>query len=224
MSVKIGMRVFAGGVSSRRPGRGVPVRGFFLASCLALTVPLAGCAKPSLRLAPEIPHRISFNAHAYEHLSLKELRGKVVLFFFWTGSHIGCRKAVVEMDRLYERYRPRGLEIVGVHSPNWESFEDSAHYVFDQLQEAAVKFPVIMDDDNQIKMAYGFLVVPSVYLVDRRGFIRAKYAGALDFGHIEALLDQLLTEDGRPLPAEPPSQPTTPKKRFMGYEEGPTGY
>ncbi len=222
--VKTGRCVFTGGLSPGRPWRGAPLSVSFLVSCLVVTAPLAGCVNPSLRLAPEIPHRISFNAHAYERLSLKELRGKVVLLFFWTGSHIGCRSAVAGMNRLYERYRPRGLEIVGVHSPNWESFEDSASYVFDQMQEGAVKFPVIMDDDNRIKRTYGYLVVPSVFLVDRRGFIRAKCAGTLDFDHIGVLLDQLLTEDGRPLPAEPAPEPTTPNKRFMGYEEGPTGY
>ncbi len=206
--------------------RGTPLRASFFVSCLLLTASLAGCAASTLRRAPEIPHTVSFNTHAYERLSLKALRGKVVMLFFWSAGDVGCRKAIVHVNRLRAAFRPKGLEVIGVHSPNWESFEKSAHYVFENLQACGIAFPVIMDIDNRIKAAYGSLMVPSVFLVDRNGFIRAQYGGVLDYHSIETTLDQLLTEDGRPAPERlfVPTGETTEKKRFKLYEEGRKGY
>ena len=190
----------------------------FFVSCLLWTTSLAGCAASSLRRAPEIPHTVSFNTHAYERLSLKALRGRVVMLFFWAASDITCRKAIAHVDRLRSTYGPKGLVVVGVHSPNWVSFEKPAHYVFENLQACGVVFPVIMDSENRIKAAYGSLMVPSVTLVDRNGFIRAQYGGALDFSAIETTLDQLLTEDGRPAP-ERLFVPRVEKKPSKPYKD-----
>jgi len=184
---------------------------------------LAGCATPDLSQAPEISHTVSFNTHAYDDLSLKELRGKVVMLFFWSVGDIGCRRAAARVDRLRDRFRPQGLEVVGIHSPVWESVEKPAHYVFEKLQECGVTFPVVLDSDNRIKTAYGSLIVPSLVLVDRNGRIRAEYAGTLDYASVETTLKQLLMEDGRPA-AERLFVPTvepTEEKRFRFYEEGP---
>jgi len=197
-----------------------PVKSVSWVLCLSLTASLAGCAAPSLRRAPEIPHTVSFNTHAYEQLSLKALRGKVVMLFFWSAGDVNCRKAILQMNRLHGTYRSRGLEVIGVHSPTWESLEKSAPYVLEKLQGCGVAFPVILDSGNRIKVAYGRLMVPAVFLVDRNGLIRAQYNGSLDFPSIEGMLDQLLTQDGRPAP-ERLFVPTLKKKQFKSYEEVP---
>jgi len=194
----------------------------FSVSCLLAAPSLAGCS-PALRRAPEIPHTVSFNTHAYDRFSIKELRGKVVVLFFWSGSSVVCRPAVDRMNRLYEAYRTQGLEIVGVHAPEWESFQGAAHDVYEDLQTRAIRFPVVLDEGGRIQAAYGTFVVPSVCLVDRNGFVRAQLTGVLDFDQIEAVLGQLLSEDGRPAP-EGLFTPTTEKERFKRYEEGPSGY
>jgi len=194
------------------------VNRFFWVSCLLLTASLAACAAPALRQAPEFPHEVSFNTHAYRDLSLKALRGKVVMLFFWSASDSSCRNAVAHVNRLRAAYGPKGLEVVGVHSPIWETFEKPASYVFEHLQALGIAFPVILDSENRIRAAYGSPMLPSVFLVDRNGFIRGQYGGVLDFESIETTLDQIVTEDGRPAPERlfVPTVEKTPAKPYKG--------
>ncbi|MGE5280563.1 MAG: redoxin domain-containing protein [Deltaproteobacteria bacterium] len=199
----------------------------FLLSCLFLCAsPLGrppdvlGCAAPLMRRAPEIPHTVSFNTHDYGSLSIKSLRGCVVLVFFWSGSHVGCRRVIEELNGLYARRHDDGFEVIGVHAPNWESLEGSAQYLFDAVQDCGIKFPVVMDESSRIKQAYGTLAVPSLFLIDRHGFIRARYYGEIDFAQLEAAIDHLLTRDGRRPPAASRApavkKPVEKKKEFQG--------
>ena len=52
-------------------------------------------------------------------LTLKQLRGKVVWIDFWTYSCINCIRTLPDVRQFYARYHQAGLEIVGVHSPEF---------------------------------------------------------------------------------------------------------
>ena len=53
-------------------------------------------------------------------LTLAELRGKVVLLEFWTYGCYNCSNTIPEMNRWQEKYSPKGLVILGVHTPEFE--------------------------------------------------------------------------------------------------------
>src|SRR4051812_29889605 len=52
-------------------------------------------------------------------LTMRGLRGKVVLVDFWTYSCINCRRTFGFLRALQRTYEPHGLVIVGVHTPEF---------------------------------------------------------------------------------------------------------
>lgn len=149
------------------------------------------------RFAPEIKARVWFNSEPYKNRpSLKAMRGKVVLVFFWTLNDPNCEGAAVNLNKWYFKYRNKGLEIVGVHTPEWE-FNKSQSEVFKTVDKLEILFPVALDDDSSIRNAYGSLSWPSFFLIDRDGYIRGGYDGLYDFSGMQTMLEALLEESGR---------------------------
>ncbi|HAJ57005.1 MAG TPA: redoxin [Candidatus Omnitrophica bacterium] len=149
------------------------------------------------RLAPDIKARVWFNAEPYKNRpSLKAMRGKVVLVFFWTLNDPNCESAAINLNQWYFKYRNKGLEIVGVHTPEWE-FNKSESELFRKVDKLEILFPVALDNDSSIRNAYGSLSWPSFFLVDRDGYIRGSYGGLYSFSDMRTMLEALLEESGR---------------------------
>jgi thiol-disulfide isomerase/thioredoxin len=58
-------------------------------------------------------------------LDLASLRGKVVLVDFWAYSCINCQRAIAHTTAWYSTYKADGLEVIGVHTPEY-AFEHTA--------------------------------------------------------------------------------------------------
>ena len=58
-------------------------------------------------------------------LNIADLRGKVVLVDFWTYGCVNCVNTLPHVTALYDKYKDRGLVVVGVHTPEFP-FERSA--------------------------------------------------------------------------------------------------
>jgi thiol-disulfide isomerase/thioredoxin len=129
-------------------------------------------------------------------LSITSLRGKVTFIDFWTYSCINCLRTLPANRRIYATYHPVGLEMVGVHSPEF-SFEKDVGNVRDAVDRLRVTWPVAMDNDMATWRAYRNAYWPRVYLIDTQGRIRFDYAGEGHEAEIEASVRRLLTEAGR---------------------------
>ena len=147
----------------------------------------------SFQRAPEIKAKTWFNATSYRRLSLKALSGKVVMLFFWTINDSTCEQAAPFLNQWYARYRDKGLEIIGVHSTELEATY-SEHALFEKIEKLGIKFPVVADNDSHIRYSFCLQLWPSIFLVDRKGLIRAKYDGILNFPDIETAFKVLLDE------------------------------
>ena len=92
---------------------------------------IRGAAQPDRTAAPEfigIDGWINTSAP----LALTGLRGKVVLVNFWTYSCINCRRTVPYLNRWQAEYGARGLQVVGIHTPEF-GFEHTRHNVADAV-------------------------------------------------------------------------------------------
>src|SRR4029453_9371144 len=54
-----------------------------------------------------------------EPLTVAGLRGKVVLVDFWTYTCINCINTLPHVKQWYDKYRDKGLVVVGVHTPEF---------------------------------------------------------------------------------------------------------
>jgi cytochrome c biogenesis protein CcmG/thiol:disulfide interchange protein DsbE len=121
-------------------------------------------------------------------IRLSALRGRVVIVDFWASWCGPCRQELPVLERLNERYRGRGLVIVGV------SVDRTLDNIHGFLSRTPVSFPVIYDAHHEIAGRYGPPRMPSSYVLDRRGIVRRVHEGfrSEDAASLEREVQQLL--------------------------------
>ena len=165
-----------------------------------------------------------FNTPGGRPLTLKALRGRVVLIDFWTYTCINCIRTLPYLKAWDARYRSRGLTIVGVHSPEF-SFEKDAGNVARAVRSDGLRYPVVQDNDLATWDAWGNQAWPAEYLIDARGHVRHVHLGEGEYDKTEAAIRALLAEAGRrhlgamsrPRDVTTPSSQTTPET-YVGSE------
>jgi len=131
-------------------------------------------------------------------LSSSDLQGKVVVYDFWTYSCVNCLRTLPHLRALYARYHDQGLEIVGIHTPEFD-FEKVHSNVEEAIRDLAVTWPVALDDDQAIWNAFHNQYWPAEYLTDRQGQVRSYHIGEGDYDQKEDEVRALLGVD----PASP---------------------
>ena len=99
-------------------------------------------------------------------LSLQQYRGQLVYLDFWASWCAPCRQAMPVMDALYQRYRDRGLVVLGV---NVDTDRKSAQRMLDQLRPT---FQIAFDPQGKWPEAFGMKDMPTSYLIDAKGVVR----------------------------------------------------
>ena len=124
-------------------------------------------------------------------LTAAALKGKVVVYDFWTYSCINCVRTFPEVRALYNRYRRDGLVVVGVHSPEFD-FEKVPANVQAATKRLHVTWPVALDPEMAIWGAFNNRYWPADYIADRRGHIRYQHFGEGDYANTENVVRRLL--------------------------------
>ena len=155
------------------------------------TVPLS-----DIGTAPEFTDTEDwFNTPGDRPLTMKGLRGKVVLIDFWTYSCINCIRTLPYLNAWYQRYRKDGLVIVGVHTPEFP-FEREASNVEEAIETDGIEYPVVQDNEMGTWNAYENLYWPAEYFVDAKGQVRYAHFGEGEYGEKEEVIRELLAEAG----------------------------
>jgi cytochrome c biogenesis protein CcdA/thiol-disulfide isomerase/thioredoxin len=158
-------------------------------------------------------------------LTISGLKGKVVLVDFWTYSCINCQRTLPHVEAWYSKYAADGLEVVGVHTPEF-SFEHDPSNVRAEAASLGVRYPVAIDDNYATWNAYGNEYWPAEYLIDATGVVRHVHFGESQYSDTEGLIRQLLA-DAHPgvslpaasdLPDKTPSGQTNPET-YVGYQQ-----
>lgn len=145
---------------------------------------------PSYGPAPGILSATWFNSPP---LQVADLRGRVVMVEFWTYGCINCQHVIPAMQDWYARYKDQGLEIVGVHTPEF-GFEADTANVEAAIARLGVAWPVAVDNDKTTWRAYGNRYWPAMYLIDKAGNLRYLHIGEGQYEHTEAVIRALLAE------------------------------
>ena len=128
-----------------------------------------------------------------EPLNLKDLRGHVVLIEFWTFGCINCRNTLPFVKSWHDRYREKGLTVIGVHSPEFDEERDVEN-LRRQVVSLGIRYPVVSDNDYQTWNAYKVEAWPTIFLLDKQGRIRWMRVGEGNYDEAERLIQKLLAE------------------------------
>jgi cytochrome c biogenesis protein CcdA/thiol-disulfide isomerase/thioredoxin len=185
----------------------------------------AGERLPVLGRAPDfVGTQKWFNTPGGAPLSLRRLRGHVVLVDFWTYSCINCIRTLPYLNAWYANYASKGFTIVGVHTPEFP-FEHSAGNVAAAIGQNGIHYPVVQDNNYATWDAYNNEYWPAEYLIDAQGRIRLTDFGEGEYTAKERAIRSLLAEAGATslgaatsVHAQSPSEETTPES-YLGAEK-----
>ncbi|HWP93485.1 MAG TPA: redoxin domain-containing protein [Thermodesulfobacteriota bacterium] len=128
-----------------------------------------------------------------EEISVKELRGKVILVDFWDYTCVNCIRTLPYLKEWHRRYRDKGLIIIGVHAPEF-FFSRTEGNVLKGMEEFGIEYSVVLDNDYQIWHSFANRYWPAKYLADKNGYIRYAHFGEGSYVETELAIQLLLKE------------------------------
>ena len=153
-------------------------------------------------LAPEFTHSAQADWVNSKPLILADLRGQVVLVDIWTFECWNCYRSFPWLRATEAKFAPRGLRVVGVHSPEFDREKVRAN-IEAKVAQFGLHHPIMVDTDFSYWHALGNRYWPAYYLFDKQGRVRAVYAGET---HADDAQADAIARDIEALLAEAPSR------------------
>lgn len=123
-------------------------------------------------------------------VNISALKGKVVYVDFWASWCKPCKQSFPWLNDLQAKYKAQGLEVVAINLDKDRASAD------DFLQAVPAQFTVAFDPAGSIAEQYRLQGMPSTYLIDRQGNLRAQHIGFRDHDKqkLEQAINKLLAE------------------------------
>ena len=106
---------------------------------------------------------------------LEDFDGKVLVVNFWATWCPPCRKEMPSMQRMWRALQADGVELVAI------DFGDEKEVVQDFAREAAIEFPLLLDQKGAVLQDFKAIGLPTTYVVDRNGKLAFVAAGERDW-------------------------------------------
>ncbi|MFN7289204.1 MAG: redoxin domain-containing protein [Pirellula sp.] len=148
-------------------------------------------------MAPEFaPDTEWFNSSP---LTLESLKGKVVVIHFYAFQCHNCHANFEIYRRWHEKYADQGVVMIGIQSPETPDERDPAA-VREAAKDRKLEFPIVMDREMKNWDRWANTMWPTVYVIDKRGYLRHWWQGELNWQGatadktIEAVIEAALAE------------------------------
>lgn len=112
--------------------------------------------------------------------------GKPLVIRFWADWCKYCEGEMKDIEGVYRRLKPRGLDVVAVNAGQ------DRKTVVEFMQKLGVGYPALLDEDSAIARRYGVVGLPTTYFVDAKGIVRAKLVGEADAASFERAALEIL--------------------------------
>lgn len=124
-------------------------------------------------------------------IAMDSLRGKPVIVNFWSTSCRVCLEEMPALFALYERFRPQGLEIIGITMPY-----DPPSRVIQMSKHRGIPYPVVVDLMGKHAAAFGQVAVtPTTFVFAPDGTVAAYHFGKIHPDELQTLITSLLNVD-----------------------------
>ncbi len=139
--------------------------------------------------APEFPPTLDW-LNVENPLTMDGLRGKIVIFDFWTYGCINCIHMIPVLAQVEEEFAEE-VVVIGVHSAKFEN-EGQTENLRQIVQRYDLHHPVINDDEFLVWRSYGARAWPTVAIIDPRGNVVAMQSGEIPFEAFDQYLSAMI--------------------------------
>lgn len=109
-------------------------------------------------------------------VTLKQLRGKVVVLDFWAHYCSICHAHKPDLAKLYDKYREKGLQVLAIHDNTLSSMEEVDRRMQKVPAYQKHHLPIGLDGvKDSVCRAYGITAVPAVILIDQQGNVVRRF-------------------------------------------------
>jgi DNA-binding beta-propeller fold protein YncE len=144
--------------------------------------------------APDFPKGLDW-LNTDNPLSLRDLRGKVVLLDFWTYCCINCMHVIPELRKLEHKFSGE-LVVIGVHSAKFTT-EQGTQNIREAILRYGLEHPVVNDKDFAVWNSYAVNSWPSFVLIDPDGKVIGKHSGEGIYELFDEIIGKVVAEFDR---------------------------
>ncbi len=141
--------------------------------------------------APELPQDRAW-LNTDHPLSLKDLKGRVVILDFWTYCCINCLHVLPELKYLENKYKD-SLTVIGIHSAKFDN-EKEAENIRQAVLRYDVEHPVFVDSNFDVWQQYAVRAWPTLVVIDPEGYVIGHVSGEGNRDVLDQLINQLIDE------------------------------
>ena len=154
-----------------------------------LLIVITGCRRdaPVAREGESAPD-FTLTGLSGEKVRLSDFRGKVILLNFWASWCPPCREEIPALVSLEKAMAGKDFRMLAVAID-----KGGRDAIVEFLKREGVTLPVLLDPDGSVGKTYGITGVPETFVIDKKGTIRKKIIGPIDWSDISVIryLDNL---------------------------------
>lgn len=139
--------------------------------------------------APEFPANLDW-INTDSPLTMQGLRGKIIIFDFWTYGCINCIHMIPVLEQIEAKYADE-VVVIGVHSAKFEN-EGQTDNLRQIVRRYDLHHPVINDNQFQVWQSYGARAWPTTAIVDPRGNLVVRESGEIPFEAFDMYLSGMV--------------------------------
>jgi len=139
--------------------------------------------------APEFPEGMEW-LNTERPLTIRQLKGKVVLLDFWTYCCINCMHIIPDLKKLEHKYANE-LVVIGVHSAKFTA-EKGTDNIRQAILRYEIEHPVVNDHEMQIWQDYTANSWPTLFLIDPAGKVVAYMSGEGVYAQLDGIIAKVI--------------------------------
>lgn len=139
--------------------------------------------------APELPQNYSW-LNTNKPLSLKQLKGRVVILDFWTYCCINCLHILPNLKYLEQKYKDI-LTVIGIHSAKFDN-EKETENIRQAILRYDIEHPVLVDSNFRVWEEYAVRAWPTLIIIDPEGYVIGQISGEGNRDALDELIQKLI--------------------------------
>jgi peroxiredoxin len=140
---------------------------------ILLVMPAASFALPK-KGQPAPPLQVVTTAG--QKVSLANYKGSVLILEFFATYCGGCKESIPHLMDITRQYGKQGVYVLGLDIGQGDTQDDLKEFIADRR----INYPVAMADDSIVFDGYGIRMIPSIFIINKKGVLIEKFDGFTD--------------------------------------------